>query len=45
MEIFDAYIIYYPSESIDQSTKVITASDFKSIFPDSKPWLIQVRTV
>ncbi|KEH33294.1 putative protein-disulfide reductase [Medicago truncatula] len=30
------------SESIDHSTKVITASDFKSIFPDSKPWLIQL---
>lgn len=42
---FDAYIIFYLSESIDHSTKVISASDFQSIFPDSKLWLIQVRTV
>ncbi|KAL5077891.1 hypothetical protein RYX36_016875 [Vicia faba] len=30
------------SESIDHSTKVISASDFQSIFPDSKLWLIQL---
>ncbi|WJX32062.1 hypothetical protein P8452_20433 [Trifolium repens] len=30
------------SESIDHSGKVITSSDFQSILPDAKPWLIQL---
>ncbi|XP_027904615.1 uncharacterized protein LOC114164227 isoform X2 [Vigna unguiculata] len=30
------------SGSVDHSSKVITASDFQYIFPDVKPWLIQL---
>ncbi|KAF7838483.1 DnaJ like subfamily C member 10 [Senna tora] len=30
------------SESIDHSYKIITASDFQSLFPDTKPWIIQL---
>ncbi|KAK7354148.1 hypothetical protein VNO80_19606 [Phaseolus coccineus] len=30
------------SGSVDQSSKVITSSDFQYIFPDVKPWLIQL---
>ncbi|KAK4264169.1 hypothetical protein QN277_025380 [Acacia crassicarpa] len=29
-------------ESVDHSYKVITTSDFQSLFPDTKPWLIQL---
>lgn len=45
MEFNNAYIIFYLSDSIDHSAKVLTSSDFQSIFPDTKPWLIQVHTV
>ncbi|MED6146168.1 hypothetical protein PIB30_032100 [Stylosanthes scabra] len=31
-----------PSGPIDHSHKVITAVEFQSIFPDTKPWLIQL---
>ncbi|KAK7281776.1 hypothetical protein RIF29_10040 [Crotalaria pallida] len=31
--------------SIYHSSKVITASDFRSIFPDTKPWLIQLYSL
>jgi hypothetical protein len=42
-DIFNnACIISFISESIDHSGKVITSSDFQSILPDAKPWLIQV---
>ncbi|XP_054807258.1 uncharacterized protein LOC129309633 isoform X2 [Prosopis cineraria] len=30
------------SESVDHSYKVITTSNFRSLFPDTKPWLIQL---
>ncbi|XP_028763498.1 uncharacterized protein LOC114721801 isoform X1 [Neltuma alba] len=29
-------------ESVDHSYKVITTSDFQTLFPDTKPWLIQL---
>ncbi|XP_027351211.1 uncharacterized protein LOC113862317 [Abrus precatorius] len=38
----DFPLLRAPSGSIDHSSKVITASDFRSIFPDTKPWLIQL---
>ncbi|OIV97101.1 hypothetical protein TanjilG_10047 [Lupinus angustifolius] len=31
--------------SIDHSSKVISTSDFRSIFPDAKPWLIQLYSL
>ncbi|XP_061338840.1 uncharacterized protein LOC133285601 isoform X2 [Gastrolobium bilobum] len=39
----DFPLLHAPSsDSIDHSSKVISASDFQSIFPDAKPWLIQL---
>ncbi|KAL2340747.1 hypothetical protein Fmac_008687 [Flemingia macrophylla] len=35
-------LLQAPAGSIDHSSKVITASDFQYIFPDAKPWLIQL---
>lgn len=38
----DFPLLQAPSGSIDHSSKVIKASDFQYIFPDAKPWLIQL---
>ncbi|RDX74997.1 hypothetical protein CR513_45177, partial [Mucuna pruriens] len=38
----DFPLLQAPSGSIDHSSKVITASNFQYIFPDAKPWLIQL---
>ncbi|KAK7411427.1 hypothetical protein VNO78_02860 [Psophocarpus tetragonolobus] len=38
----DLPLLQAPSGSIDDSSKVITASDFQYIFADVKPWIIQL---
>lgn len=39
----DGCKFFYLLGSVDHSSKVITASDFQYIFPDVKPWLMQVH--
>ncbi|KOM40297.1 hypothetical protein LR48_Vigan04g049500 [Vigna angularis] len=38
----DFPLLQAQSGSVDHSSKVITASDFQYIFPDVKPWLMQL---